>query len=330
METVNGRRDGWSARSLCHCALVAVLGLMSGCSSDPVAVDRAVPLDLPSSQVLSDLQALGLESLPAPIRTYYSPGYRERAEMLQAWLRSADTFFQRRLHIAPTFDLAVLNPEHWAVIFPGPYGVPFYTEAPHVVVMPAILELAVPTQIYTASRVALPASAAADLAAVGVSYEDAVLQVVDLIGFHEVGHVYGETLGYHAGNTPRWLRELLATYAAYSYLQVERPSSITVWDALSEAVLGFVEPTSLSLDDFNEQGARGLGPATYGWYQSHFNLRATDVLHQRPRATWFKQLAGTGIDRDTRDLATSELMRRLRGFHPSFTEWADAAGLQYR
>lgn len=91
-----------------------------------------------------------------------------------------------------------------------------------------------------------------------------------------------------------------------------------------------LQPTSLSLDEFNEQGAQGLGPATYGWYQSQFNLRATDVLHQRPRATWFKQLAGTGIDQDTRDLPTSELMRRLRGFNPSFTEWADAAGLKYK
>lgn len=329
MRVAHGRLDGAPARSLRYCGVAAVLVLLSGCSDDPVAVARLAPMEFEASQAHHNLEAMALESLPGPIPTYYSPGYRERAEMLQAWLRSADAFFQGRLKIAPEFELAVLAPEHWAVLTPGPYGVPFYTQAPHVVVMPAIPEQAVVTQIYSASRVALPPDAAVDLEAVGVSYDDAVLQVLDFIGFHEVGHVYITALGYHPGNSPRWLSEMLATYAAYSYLAVERPSAITVWDALSEALLGFVEPTSRSLEDFNAQGARGLGPATYGWFQSHFNLRDTQVVHQRPLATWFKQLAGTGLDEDTRDVPTSELLRRLHGFNPSFIEWAEAAGLEY-
>ena len=313
--------------ALRHSLLAIILVLSSGCA-DPVTV--AGPTSEPEHrQAVHELQSLGLESLPGPIPTYYSPGARERAEMLQAWLRSADTFFQDRLKIAPGFELVVLSPEHWAVLSPGPYGVPFYTSNPNRVVMPAIPEQAVVTQIYSASRVALPAGAAAELQAVGVSYDDAVLQVLDYIGFHEVGHVYITALGYHPGNSPRWLSELLATYAAYSYLQAEQPSAITVWDALSEALLGFVQPSSRSLEDFNELGARGLGPATYGWFQSHFNLRDTQVVHQRPLGTWFKQLAGTGLDGDTRDIPTSELLRRLHGFQPSFVEWANASGLAY-
>jgi hypothetical protein len=316
--------------SLHHWFPLVLLGLAVGCDRDPVTPPEPVPVQPQASVALNIVQELGLELLPGPVPTHYSPGHRERAEMLQAWLRDADAFFQSRLKIAPPFQLAVLTPEHWAAISRGPYGVPFVTDAYRLVVLPAVPELAVVTQIYTAAQAGLPPSAAAELDALGVSYADAVLQVLDLIGFHEVGHVYIAELGYRNDNSARWLEELLATYAAYSYLAVAQPASITVWDALSEAILGFVEPTSRSLDDLNGLGVQGLGPATYGWFQSHFNLRDAVVVRQRPRATWFKQLAAHGLDEDTRATPTSELLSRLRGFNPGFTQWADDAGLEYR
>lgn len=320
-------------RVLRGCGLALLLSALAGCGDDPLTLDGEPVLAVPgpSYGVLDVVQGLGLESLSGPIPTYFSPGSRERAEQLQAWLRAADEFFQHRLKIAPPFSLAVLNEEHWAQISPGPYGVPFVTfEEPKVVVLPAMAERSVVTQIYSAARVGLPAGAAADLERIGVSYDEAVGEIVDLIGFHEVGHVYIAALGYHKNNTARWLEELLATYAAYSYLDVAQPSSIVVWNALSEALLGFVQPVSRSLDDFNELYIQGLGPATYGWFQSHFNLRDDLIVRRRPRATWFHQLAGTGLDEDTRGIPTSELLRRLRGFEPSFTKWAENAGLEYR
>jgi hypothetical protein len=318
------------ARSLRRCALLALLGLSVGCGRDGVTAPKPTTPQPRPEFSLAIVQGLGLELLPGPVPTYYSAGHQERAEMLQSWLRGADEFFQKRLKIAPPFHVAVLTPEDWAAISPVPYGVPFVTDNYRLVVLPAVPELAVVTQIYSAAQPSLPPAAAAELAALGVSYDDAVSQVLDLIGFHEVGHVYAAELGYRNDNTVRWLEELLATYAAYSYLAVAQPSSITVWDALSEAVLGFVEPRSRSLDDFGTLGVRGLGPDGYGWFQSHFNLRDAVIVRQRPHGTWFKQLSAHGLDQDTRAIPTSELLRRLRGFHPSFTQWADGAGLEYR
>ncbi|CAN5699787.1 hypothetical protein BH23GEM9_BH23GEM9_19880 [soil metagenome] len=335
MHAANGFPNSTRLSALRGWGLAALLGLAAGCSESPVTFEAPVPPQ--ASVILDNLLAAGVETLPGPIPTYYSPGYGERAAALQAWLRDADVFFRNRLRVNPEFSLAVLAPEHWALVSRGPYGVPFVpplspgdlSVVPRLVVLPAVPEQAVVTQIYSAAQGSLPPNAAAQLAALGISYEEAVLQVLDLIGFHEVGHVYIAALGYHRDNTARWLEELLATYAAYSYLDVAQPSAITVWDALSEALLGFVPPVSRSLDDFNALYIQGLGPATYGWFQSHFNLRSTVVLKHRPRATWFAQLNGLGLDEDTRAMPTSELLSRLRGFNPSFTEWADAAGLQY-
>jgi hypothetical protein len=332
MQTIQRLPHSGRGRVLGGCGLALLLSAVGGCGDGPITLDNApVAVPEPSYSVLDVVQELELEALPGPIPTYFSPGSRERAEQLQAWLRAADAFFQDRLKIAPPFSLAVLNEEHWSQVSQGPYGIPFYTfEAPTFVVMPALPDRSVVTQIYSAARVGLPAGAAADLERVGVSYEDAVGQIVDLIGFHEVGHVYIAALGYHRNNTARWLEELLATYAAYSYLDVAQPSSIVVWNALSEALLGLVQPATRSLDEFNDRPLQRFGPATYGWFQSHFNLRDDLIVQRRPRATWFRQLAGTGLDEDTRGTPTSELLRRLRGFEPSFTEWAENAGLEYR
>lgn len=335
MNTVQRLLDRCGGRTLRTLALLPLALALAGCGDDPFNPDEAPILTVPSpaASLLSVVQELELETLPGPIPTYYSPGSRERAEELQAWLRDADEFFRDQLKIAPPFTLAVLNEEHWAAVSRGPYGVPFMTfDEPNLVVLPALPERSAVTYIYRAAPAVLPPGAASDLERVGVTFEEAVDQIVDLIGFHEVGHVYAGALGYHPGNTAPWFMEMLATYAAYSYLDVAQPSSMVVWNALSEVLLGFVEPASRDLDEFNALYGRIIftwGPATYGWFQSHFNLRDDLIVRRRPRATWFHQLAGTGLDGDTRDMPTSELLDRLRGFDPSFVDWAQTTGLEY-
>lgn len=284
----------------------------------------------PAGSVLARVQALALDSLDTAIQTYYSAGARERAEELEEWLRTADIFFRDRLEVSQRFRLAVLGEEDWAQISRNPYGVPFFSPEPHVIVLPAIPEAAAVTQIYRAARVGLPAHAAQDLADVGVTYDEAVLQVLDLIGFHEVGHVYVNAFGFNETNTARWLEELLATYVAYSFLAVWEPDAITVWDALSEAVIGFVDPASRSLDDFNSPNILALGPATYGWFQSHFNLRDAVVVVERPDGSWLPELVAAGLAEDTQAMATSDLLARLDATLPGFTDWASSSGLEFR
>lgn len=331
MYTLHGTLGIWRSR-LALCCLPGILWLSAGCSDEAVSVTEPAPGPRPAFAIVDVLQQLGLEVLPGPVPTYFSPGSRERAEDLQARLRPAVDFWNDRMKLDLPITLAVLNPAHWAAISPSPYGIPGNNEPEFLVFVPSEPDKAVVTQLYNAARVALPEGAAADLARLGITYEDAVLLGLDLIGlFHETGHVYNAALGYRRGQTRHWFREFLATYTAYTYLELAQPSWIVVWNALSEALIEFVAqpPISRSLD-FLPFSPLGLTPAGYGWFQSHFNLRADVVVRQRPRATWFPQLAAAGLDHGTLDIPTSELLHRLQGFKPGFTAWADAVGFEYQ
>lgn len=330
MRTIDATLRAWRSRLL-RCGLPGILWMAAGCSDQAAPVTEPAPPPQPAFAIVDVLEQLGLEMLPAPVPTWFSPGAGERAEELQAQLRPAVAFWNDRLQLDLPITLAVLNPEHWAAISPAPYGIPFSNEPEFLAVVPSEPDQAVVTQLYFAAQGALPADAAADLEQLGIAYDDAVLLGLDLIGlFHETGHLYNAALGYRRGETRQWFREFLATYTAYTWLAVERPSDIVVWNALSAAVIAFIgePPISRSLD-FLPFSPQGLTPAGYGWFQSHFNLRADLVVRVRPRATWFEQLADAGLDHGTLAIPTSELLERLRGFQPSFTAWADGAGMEY-
>ena len=332
MDAIN---DIQERRFACQIMIVAIIVVcaawsLSACGSEPgiVEVDDEEPSP-PQDSLLMKVLNLPLDSLAAPVQTFYSPGARERAELLQERLRAADAFFREHLDVEPQMRLAVLDEQHWSSIRPGPYGIPFVSDSPWVAVMPALLDKAVVAQIYSAAESALPADAAQALARVDVSYEEAVTQVVDLIGFHEVGHVYVRSLGFRPERTARWFEELLATYAAYSYLQEADPDAIIVWNSLSEAILNFVPPETRSLDDFNAIYIRGMGPATYGWFQSHFNLRDAAIVAERPHGSWFAELRAAGLTEGTQSLKTSVLLGRLDATFPDFTTWAFYSGLVF-
>jgi hypothetical protein len=42
------------------------------------------------------------------------------------------------------------------------------------------------------------------------------------------------------------------------------------------------------------------------------------------------ELSAAGLTADTRSLLTPELLGRLDGTFPGFTEWADSLGLEYQ
>ena len=66
-----------------------------------------------------------------------------------------------------------------------------------------------------------------------------------------------------------------------------------------------------------------MGPETYGWFHSHFNLGVTAVLEQTQDADWFKELRAAGLDKGNPSLTTSELLDRLDRMTPGIKRWAE-------
>jgi len=295
-------------------ALLVITQIVIGwASSEALAQDE---------MTLARVRSLGLESLPDPVPTYYSPELRPRAEALQRRVRDAVSFFESRHNIPSPLTLALLNEPHWAAVSRAPYGLGFASVAPRVVVWAASTEKGIMAQIFRAAHAAASSPEVSQAwTSLGVSHEAAVAQVLEAILLHEVGHVYvNGALGFR--DVARWFNEFMATYIAYTFLRSREPAAIGVWNAVSLDIIHGIQPSTRKLDDFNRLYNQ-LPPQTYGWFQSHFNLGVTAVLEQKRDTDWFVELRTAGLDKDSRSLTTSELLGRLDRIAPGIKGWAE-------
>jgi hypothetical protein len=186
--------------------------------------------EIRQEDVLRRVLALHLDSLRGNVPTYYSPGARERAASLQRAVDEELTFFVSILKIKTKLALAVLSEADWTKIRPTPYGEPWVSDAPHVVLMPADLRSSVIVKGFASSGGRASANTRAALESAGVPFESAPYRLNDLIAFHEIGHVI--VADYGLEQTQHWFNEMLATYAAYAFMRVRRPEDARAFDAL--------------------------------------------------------------------------------------------------
>jgi len=222
-----------------------------------------------SDSTLIKVRATGADSLLGGLPAFYSSGQSERATDLRELLAEADAHLSEQLGLQVGFTLAVLDESDWAGVWPFPYGLPYLSlGVPWTAVMPASPEASV---LYPDFVQMLGASRAA--------------QMVDNIGFHEVGHVYVSEFVYAGavvGPPPvRWLDEFLATYLAYAFLRAVAPERAAIWDDFAVAATSGPRPRLTSLAGFDAEyyGYLGSpeGTPNYSWYQAVFAERAAVV-----------------------------------------------------
>ena len=265
--------------------------------------------------LLDTLRKVAPHRLEGAIPAHFSEGAEQRARDLQALLFQEAQFFQDRLGIKTDVTLAVLNPSDWKHLAGEiPYGFPFVRE--RVVFLPFKQE-GVVANGYLRNADRLPARVQELVRLSGRPFPSHVATMVDLIGFHELGHTYASDYGIrpHA----RWLGEMLATYFGYAFMAERRPDLARSWDivAMSDADIA---PKHRSLADF-ERLYMGVGPENYVWYQGRFAELAAEI--SRSEALEFIRKVKASFPRDREETLTPDaVLERLERIRPSFRAWA--------
>jgi hypothetical protein len=305
-----------TALAAAACLFAAVPAALA--TQEPAAPPAAdVSTSDPSAGItLGALRALGLQELPGEIPVLHTPGYGARAAALQSMLEEAAGFFADSLGVRAPVSLALLDEAHWTAMTPIPYTFPFYAPGPGIIFLGATPEGIVSAGLRAGAE-HLPAERLARIRAAGFTVEDASTAAVDLIGLHELGHLYVRAYGIQPPG--HWLNEFLATYFGYAFLRRARPELAEMWLGIIPPPPG-QRPPHTSLEDFDRMYF-GVGPENYSWYQGMFSAQVGEVF--AARGLGFLEGVRDAFPAGTVDpVAADEAMARLERLHPGFAAWA--------
>jgi hypothetical protein len=235
----------------------------------------AAPLNAqqqPTAQQL--VQSLNLPVSKGKITIYYANGYEKRAAEVRPLVEEMMAFYEKKLKIKQDFSVAILTKEQWTKSLPPflPYGLPFVRN--NIAFLPATNDGAVTTGAIALKSSATPALLK-KIKQTGYDFESAAMKFTDLIGLHELGHVY--TLAYGIKPPTRWLNEFLASYFAYAFLQAKHPKLATLMQAMgSDAYGNAVNPKYTTLEDF-ERLYSNVGVDNYSWFQGKFLQKGSQI-----------------------------------------------------
>jgi hypothetical protein len=296
---------------LAAAAPVALVGQDPGA---PPAAD--VSTSDPSAGITFDaLGALGLRVLPGEIPVHHTPGHEARAAEIQSLLETAARFFADSLGVNAPVSLALLDEAHWSHLTQIPYTFPFYAPGPGIIFLGATPEGIVSAGLRAGAE-HLPETRLERIRSAGFTVDSASRAAVDLIGLHELGHLYVPTYGIQPPG--HWLNEFLATYFGYAFLRRERPELAEMWLGIIPPPPG-QRPVHTSLDDFDRMYF-GVGPENYSWYQGMFAAQAGEVF--AARGLGFLAGVRDAFPAGSAPVSAGEALARLDRLHPGFTAWA--------
>ena len=286
------------------------------CCSALLCVIVPHSIDGQEETTLEKVRGLGLSSIPDPIPAFYSEGYMARAQFLQGVLGRAVDFFSDSFGVEVSLNLAILNEGDWVQVSGTlPYGALYVTGRPHLVVLPATTDVPVTQDFLGPTR---PEGRVEWLEVGGLSFEEAAKRMVDLVGFHEVGHTFREALGIP--RVSNWFNEFLASYLAYAFMRAEEPILAGVWNGMMHLKAGAERPSHTTLDDFQELYF-GVGLENYVWYQSQFQERVHEVYEAS--GLGFVSLVVDSFSSMPEQLEDEVALRKLEEIVPGFLEWAE-------
>ena len=220
---------------------------------------------------------LGLSSLNGEVPVYFSEGYKKRAAYFQKLVVCASCFFKSPEILGVDVDLhvTVLDSADWARYTKLPYGIAHIIPEPPTIILAGSADNVIVRNIRSkkdqVSGVTLEL-----LGELDISYDEAAATFVDLIGFHELGHIYAHQYGCDTWPDQKWLSEFVATYLAYAYMKEKQPKLAKLWKAINNQNAFSTKAKHTTLADF-ETLYLGVGTDNYGWYQAKFYQKVEEI-----------------------------------------------------
>ncbi len=273
------------------------------------------------------------------ITVYYTPQYEKKAVELRSMLEDAVVYFDSNLKVKMDFTLAVLDESQWNRVaetmqrrdvyllemdkpsgfelYKQPYGIPMSSTPPYIVFLPATADNILTKNILSAKQ-DVPQSLIREIESSGFTYKEAAAKMLDLIGFHEIGHQYSDSYGIHATN--QWLREFLASYFAYAFLAKKYPKIARLYVALHETLIAGTKPKHTSLEDFNNLST-SVGAQNYGWYQAQL-LRMVARVYKKKGLSFVAEMKKAFPTSEKESISMEVGLKRLEKIYPGFVEWS--------
>ena len=250
------------------------------------------------------------------MEVFHGEGKVSEARQLADMLERAALFFSRELGVKEAFSLAFLEQENWARVTQAPYGMPFVSGPPYVVVFSA-------SEDHELYRLVEQTLGGSELAReVGLENDQLIRLFIALIGFHELGHVYARESGLQSPE--KWIFEFNATYLAYAFLARNRPEWAEIWVKAAAIIAEQIQPQHRSLEDFEELYVR-VGTESYAWFQCVFLEQAAAVF-EKEGLEWLPRMRG----RECPENPDVHHLYSMEGLHPGFVAWAREHGMMER
>lgn len=284
--------------------ILAIVLFVGGCLPLSVFSQQTNPKEI--------LQTLNLNVSKGKIEIHFAAGYEHRAKEVRPLIEEMIDFYQERLDLRQQFSVAILTKEQWTKnLGLIPYGLPFVRD--NVAFLPATNDGAI-TAGAIAMRPIVSAATKKKIRDSGYDFDAAAMKFTDIIGLHELGHVYTHAYGIEPGS--KWFTEFLASYFAYAFLQERRPKLARLFIVMAADVYfdGLKSPQFTRLADF-ERLYLGVGVDNYAWFQGKFLVLGSKVYR--------KQKLKVLINLKAADIGNNVEFEALEKVSPGIKKWAD-------
>ena len=281
-----------------------------------------VPLQAQQTTVLQEVQKMNLRSDKGKITVYYASGYEKRAADVRSLVEEMVSFYEKKLALKEDFSVAILTEEQWAKYTPKylpvlPYGLPFVEE--NVAFLPADNKGAVTVGAMALIASVLPATLK-KIKQSGYDFDEGAMKFTDLIGLHELGHVY--TVAYGIKPSNKWFNEFLASYFAYAFLREKHPKLAKLMQAMATDVYNnAIKPEHTSFADF-ERLYLGVGVANYGWYQGKFVEKGAQI-YDTQKLSFLADVKKAFPAEEKEKVSEETTLERLEKISPGITQWSN-------